>query len=190
MKRERKAAHTEPLSVPGRASVTIETPRLVLRPFTPGDVDDLLSMDGDARVMRYIGTGLGPRTREEVEAAIVRIMDFAARHPGMSLLHARTRDAGRFVGGCGLFPVPEGSEIEIAYRLPHACWGQGYATEMARAVLRHGLETLKPARVIGLTYPENVPSQRVLVKIGMRDEGEGQHYGRTMRVFAAEASAS
>jgi RimJ/RimL family protein N-acetyltransferase len=65
--------------------MTLETPRLVLRPFAPGDVDELLTMDGDARVMRYIGTGLGPRTRDEVAASIGRNMDFAARHPGMSL---------------------------------------------------------------------------------------------------------
>jgi len=87
--------------------VALSTPRLVLRPFTPGDVDDLLSMDGDARVMRYIGTGLGPRTRDEVAASIGRIVAFAAEHPGMSLLHASTRDEGRFVGGCGLFPLPD-----------------------------------------------------------------------------------
>jgi RimJ/RimL family protein N-acetyltransferase len=165
------------------------TERLRLRAFTPADADDLLTMDGDARVMRYIGTGLQPRTRAEVEASIGRIIDFAARHPGMSLLHASTRDAGRFVGGCGLFPLPDDSAIEIAYRLPHACWGQGYATEAARAVLAHGFETLALPRIVGVTFPENVPSQRVLLKIGMREDGDAEHYGRTMRVFVANAPA-
>ena len=169
--------------------MTLATPRLVLRPFAPGDVDELLTMDGDARVMRYIGTGLGPRTRDEVAASIGRIMDFAARHPGMSLLHASVRDTGRFVGGCGLFPLPDDSAIEIAYRLPYDCWGQGYATEMARAVMAHGFDTLGLVRIVGVTYPENEPSQRVLLKIGMRAEGEAVHYGRTMRVFAAERAA-
>jgi RimJ/RimL family protein N-acetyltransferase len=164
----------------------LATPRLVLRPFRPGDVDELLTMDGDARVMRYIGTGLLPRTRDEVAASIGRIIDFAARRPGMSLLHASERDTGRFVGGCGLFPLPDDSAIEIAYRLPHACWGRGYATEMARAVLAHGFDTLRLERIVGVTYPENEPSQRVLLKLGMRAEGEAVHYGRTMRVFAAE----
>ena len=175
-----------PLPLRGRGSARIETPRLVLRPFTPADVDDLLSMDGDARVMRYIGTGTGPRSRDEVVAAIGRIVDFSLRHPGMSLLHASLRDVGRFVGGCGLFPVPDGSAIEIAYRLPYACWGHGYATEMARAVLAHGFDALRLPRIVGLTFPENASSRRVLLKIGMRDEGEAEHYGRTMRVYAAD----
>ena len=41
------------------------------------------------------------------------------------------------------------------------------------------------ARIVGLTWPENVPSQRVLEKIGMRRESDAEHYGRTMRVYAA-----
>lgn len=167
----------------------METPRLVLRPFAPGDVDDLLTMDGDARVMRYLGNGLPPRSRDEVVAAIGRIMDFAARQTGMSLLHASTRERGTFVGGCGLFPLPDESGIEIAYRLPHACWGHGYATEMARAVLAHGFDTLRLDRIVGLTWPENVASQRVLLKIGMHRQEDANHYGRTMRVFAAERAA-
>jgi len=132
--------------------VALSTPRLVLRPFTPGDVDDLLSMDGDARVMRYIGTGLGPRTRDEVTASIGRIVAFAAEHPGMSLLHASTRDEGRFVGGCGLFPLPEGGDV-------------------------------------GVTFPDNAASQQVLRKIGMREDGQAEHYGRTMQMFVADAPA-
>ena len=175
-----------PVRDAGGATPRLQTPRLALRPFTPGDVDDLLSMDGDARVMRYIGTGLGPRTRDEVAASIGRIMEFAAQHPGYSLLHASRRDDGAFVGGCGLFPLPDDSAIEIAYRLPHAAWGHGYATEMARAVLAHGFDALALARIVGVTYPDNVASQRVLCKIGMRDEGDAIHYGRTMRVFVAE----
>jgi len=170
-------------------SVALSTPRLVLRPFTPGDVDDLLSMDGDARVMRYIGTGLGPRTRDEVAASIGRIVAFAAEHPGMSLLHASTRDEGRFVGGCGLFPLPEGGDVEIAYRLPFDCWGRGYATEAARAVLAHGFATLALARIVGVTFPDNAASQQVLRKIGMREDGQAEHYGRTMQMFVADAPA-
>jgi RimJ/RimL family protein N-acetyltransferase len=170
-------------------NVELVTERLQLRAFTPADADDLFSMDGDARVMRYIGAGLPPRTRAEVEASIARIVEFAARHPGMSLLHASARDTGRFVGGCGLFPLEGDSAIEIAYRLPHACWGLGYATEAARAVLAHGFGALALPRIVGVTFPENVASQRVLTKIGMRGDGQAQHYGRTMRMYVADAPA-
>lgn len=163
------------------------TPRLALREFVPGDGDDLLQCDGDDRVMRYLGAGLTGRTREEVAASLERMREGYAKRPGYGLLHASRRDDGRFVGACGLFPVPEGREIEIAYRLPVACWGRGYATEMARAVVAHGFGTLGLAHIVGLTWPENLASQNVLRKLGFRVRGVEMHYGRDMLVFVAEA---
>ncbi len=168
------------------AAHPLVTPRLVLREFTVGDVGDLVRSDGDDRVMRYLGAGLSGRTREQVAESLVQMVDGYAKRPGYGLLHASRRDDGRFVGACGLFPVPEGGEIEIAYRLPQDCWGQGYATEMARAVLEHGFRTLGLARIVGLTWPQNVASQNVLRKVGMRERGLATHYGREMLVFVAE----
>ena len=165
-------------------STTLLTRRLALREFAEGDVDDLLASDGDARVMRYLANGLAPRSRDEVQASIGRLMKFYSERPGYGLLHAS--DNGRYVGGCGLFDIPEGDGVEIAYRLPVDCWGKGYATEMAAAVLAHGFQSLALDRVIGLTWPENVASQRVLTKIGMTPCGVEQHYGREMHVFAAQ----
>jgi RimJ/RimL family protein N-acetyltransferase len=172
-----------------RDVLTLVTPRLVLRPFRSGDLDDLHAMDGDERVMRYIGPGLPGRTREQTTEALARMMSYAAAHPGYGLLHARRADDGSFVGGCGLYPLLESdtADIEVAYRLPHDCWGHGYATEMAGSVLQHGFATLRLARIVGVTHPENVPSQRVLRKIGMREEGAAVHFGRRMCLFSATA---
>jgi [ribosomal protein S5]-alanine N-acetyltransferase len=164
------------------------TARLALREFTPADLDDLFSMDGDAEVMRYLGSGLPPRTRAQCAEAIERTVEGYAKRPGYGLLHASRRDDGTFVGACGVFPVPEGDDVEIAYRVPRAQWGRGYAKEMARAMLQHALRALRLPRVIGLTWPENVASQRVLEKIGMHDAGTAFHYGRTMRLFVAEVA--
>jgi RimJ/RimL family protein N-acetyltransferase len=164
----------------------LTTARLVLRPFREGDLDDLFAIDSDDRVMRYLASGLQGRTREECERALERMVANAVARPGYGLLHGSLRDGGRFVGGCGLFAL-EGAGVEIAYRLPFACWGQGYATEMARAVLRHGFAGLGLDRIVGLTWPENVPSQRVLEKIGMRRETDAEHYGRIMQVYSATA---
>ena len=165
----------------------LHTRRLALREFTPGDVDDLLRSDGDARVMRYLANGLAPRSRDEVAASIGRLSNLYRERPGFSLLHAS--EAGRFVGACGLFDIPEGDGVEIAYRLPFDCWGRGYATEMAAVVLAHGFDTLSLPRIVGLTWPENVASQRVLIKIGMQRRGTERHYGRDMHVFAASRTA-
>jgi RimJ/RimL family protein N-acetyltransferase len=166
---------------------TLRTRRLALREFTLDDVDDLLRSDGDARVMRYLANGLAPRTRDEVAASIGRLSSLYGERPGYALLHAS--EAGRYVGACGLFDIPEGDDVEIAYRLPFDCWGRGYATEMAAAVLAHGFGMLSLERIIGLTWPDNVASQRVLVKIGMQPRGVERHYGREMNVFAASRTA-
>jgi ribosomal-protein-alanine N-acetyltransferase len=166
-------------------SPVLVTRRLVLRPFAAADYEDLHAMDCDDRVMRYLATGLRGRTREQTAQALERMIAFAAVRPGYGLLHARRRDDDAFVGGCGLYPLPGTDDIEIAYRLPHACWGHGYATEMAQAVVAYGLRDLALARIVGVTYPENVASQRVLQKIGLREEEMAIHYGHMMNVFVA-----
>ncbi len=163
----------------------LTTARLALRPFAAGDVDDLHAMDGDGRVMCTIGGGLPGRTREQCAQALERMLAFAGAHPGFGLLHASRLDDGTFVGGCGLYPLPDTDDVELAYRLPYDCWGHGYASEMAAAVLARGFAALNLARIVGVTHLDNAPSQRVLEKIGMRAEGTAVHYGRTMRVFAA-----
>lgn len=167
-------------------SDALVTPRLALRAFAGGDLDDLFAMDGDARVMRTIGGGLPGRTRDECARVLERMQAFAAAHPGLGLLHASRRDDGTFVGGCGLYPLPDSADIELAYRLPHAQWGHGYATEMAAAVLARAWDMLGLTRVVGVAHLSNVASQRVLVKIGMHEEGEASHYGVRMRCFAIE----
>jgi RimJ/RimL family protein N-acetyltransferase len=166
-------------------NVELATKRLRLRQFRPDDIDDLQAMDGDDRVMRYLGTGLTGRTHEQSARALELMIAHYVERPGYGLLHGSRHDDTTFVGACGLFPLPDADDIEIAYRLPHACWGQGYATEMAKAVLDYGFHTLGLPRIVGVTWPENMPSQRVLGKIGMRHDRIAVHYGRPMRVYSA-----
>jgi RimJ/RimL family protein N-acetyltransferase len=172
--------------------LALVTPRLALRTFRREDLDDLHAMDGDERVMRHIGPGLPGRTREQTAEALSRMMTYAAAHPGYGLLHARRRSDGYFVGGCGLYPLLDSvaGDIEIAYRLRQDCWDHGFATEMATSVLEYGFTALKLARIVGVTHPENLPSQRVLRKIGMRAEGTAVHFGRQMRLFSATRAAN
>ncbi len=77
-------------------------------------------------------------------------------------------------------------EVEIGYRLPQSAWGKGYATEGAAALLRYGFETVGLDRIIGLTYPANKPSQRVLEKIGMKYQGMGHYFDLDLRYYVAE----
>ena len=91
--------------IPTARSVTpLTTPRLVLRHFDRGDVDDLYAMDRDDRVMRFIGAGLKGRTRKECEVAIARMVELRARTSGVRPAAREPARRRGFVGGCGLFP--------------------------------------------------------------------------------------
>ena len=163
----------------------LPTERLVLREFTRDDVDDLVALDGDPRVMRYIGDGsIG--TRALCETGIERTLSRYAEGTGLGLWHASRRDDGTFVGWVSLKPCGDSTDIEVGYRLMRDAWGGGYATELARAMLHRGFDDLGLGRIIGVTHPDNHVSQRVLTKVGMRDEGWGRYYGRDLRLFAIE----
>jgi RimJ/RimL family protein N-acetyltransferase len=163
---------------------TLRTRRIALRAFRPDDLEDLVRLDSDARVMRYIADGR-PATRPEVVAVLRRIRRYPAIHTGLGCWHAARRDSGAFVGWFLLRYCGSSCDVEVGYRLLPEAWGQGFATEGATALVRHAFDTLELDRIIGVTHPDNVASQRVLMKAGLADAGWGHYYGRRLRLFAA-----
>ena len=137
--------------------VPLSTGRLELRPLAVGDLDELVALDADPDVMRFI-TGGRPRPRSEA-AAKYRA---AAHHRWV----ARTPSEDRFVGWFGLRPSATG-EREIGYRLCRGAWGQGFATEGSIALLRYAFGDLGLDRVWGQTMAVNQRSRRVMERCGM-----------------------
>jgi ribosomal-protein-alanine N-acetyltransferase len=178
----------------GQGALLLETPRLTLREFTAGDFEDLLRLDSDPRVMRYIARGR-PATSDEVAAALKRILNYGRVNYGLGLFRAARRgagvstvgrDDGAFIGWGCLKYTPPTCDVEVGYRLLPGAWGHGYATEIATALVRYGFETLTLDRIIGVTHPGNAASQRVLLKSGLADAGWGRYYGRRLRLFAQD----
>lgn len=165
--------------------VLLETARLQLRRFTPADVDALDRINGDPEVMRYIGDG-NPWPRAQTEARIRRMLKAYELYPGLGLWRGDDKVEGRFVGAFALFYVPNTVEVEVGYRLDKSAWGRGYATEGARALVRHGLLELGLERVVGLTHPDNEASKRVLMKAGLHPAGMAHRYGRDLCYFVVE----
>ena len=161
------------------------TARLNLREFIAGDVDAIHALDSDPRVMRFIGDG-STSTREDAALAIGRVQRRYIEHPGQGVWHASRRDDGRFVGWVSLKFAGESPDVEVGYRLVCDAWGSGFATELARVMLERGFDTLYLDRIIGVTHPDNHASQRVLAKVGMRDEGWGRYYEHDLRLFAID----
>ena len=149
----------------------MQTARLVLERFTADDADLLIELDSDPAVMRYL-TGGEPENAPEVvrERAIPSILAGYQRWGGkFGLFAAHELDSGAFLGWFCLRPERDGptDEAELGYRLRQEAWGKGYATEGSQALLAKAFTELDVRLVWGETMCVNLPSQRVMEKVGM-----------------------
>jgi RimJ/RimL family protein N-acetyltransferase len=151
--------------------VFLETERMVLRRFTAADVDNLAQLDSDPDVMRFI-TGGRPTPRAEIEQEIVPAwLAYYQRYPGYGFWAAIEKSTGRFLGWFHLRPHPEHGlpdEPELGYRMRRSAWGQGYATEGARSLIRKAFTELGAERVYAETMAVNIASRRVMEKAGLK----------------------
>lgn len=146
--------------------IIAETSRLILRYFTPDDINALFLILSDPEVMRYsIG---GVKTRSQTADFLDLILYFYHQH-NFGLYALITKETKQLIGFSGLLPWTfEGKkEIEIGYRLARQFWNQGLATEAAIAVKNHAWQTLKIKQLFCLIDPENIRSIRVAKKLGM-----------------------
>jgi len=143
----------------------LETSRLFLREFSPQDVDALSLVLSDPETMRFYPA---PFDRAGVEEWIARNCR-RYRELGHGLWAMVVKSSGEMIGDCGLTVQEIGSahEIEIGYHVRRDFWGQGLATEAARACRDYGFARLPAERLISLIRPENTPSRRVAEKNGM-----------------------
>jgi RimJ/RimL family protein N-acetyltransferase len=149
--------------------VFLETPRLVLRRFTLGDVDNLVSLNADSDVMRFISGGI-PLGRVEIEDELLpAFLGYYERFDGYGFWAAMEKLTGEFLGCFYLTPQEGGApgEAELGFRLRKSAWGKGYATEGARALIRRGFTEFGVQRVVD-TVAGNIASRRVLEKAGLR----------------------
>ena len=152
----------------------LETNRLILRRLVLNDLDSLFALYCDPDVRKYIPDA--PRNYEETRRELLWHMHGHPKRPELGLWATIHKETGRFIGRCGLLPwVIDGqAEVEVAYLIGKAYWGQGLGMEAARAVLAYGFEKLNLSSLICLIEKENLPSIRVAEKIGMKFEKEGQ----------------
>ena len=149
---------------------TLRTVRLRLRPFNDEDTDGIFALQSNAYVLRYWDAP--PWTeRAQAERFIARSPELAEEGTAMRLAADRLSD-GAFIGWCSLNRWnPEYRSASLGYCLAEAAWGQGYATEAARALLRWAFDTLDLNRVQSEADTRNAASGRVLEKLGFVREG-------------------
>jgi RimJ/RimL family protein N-acetyltransferase len=180
----------------------LETERLILRRFTPDDLDALTDLDSDPAVMRYINGGR-PTPRDEMrDDYLPWWMAYYDAGDRYGFWAAVEKVTGAFIGWFHLRPQqgdPE-DEPELGYRLIAAAWGRGYATEGSRALIRKAFEDLGARRVYATTMMANEASWRVMEKAGLRfirvfhqpwpDRIEGEELGDVEYALAREEWAN
>ena len=149
--------------------VFLETPRLVLRRFTHADVDNLVSLNADPDVMRFITGGI-PTARDEIENEILpEFLGYYEEFEGYGFWAAIEKATGEFLGWFHFRPREEAGpdEAELGYRLCKSAWGKGYATEGSRALISKGFTDFGVQRVVAETMVVHVASRRVMEKAGL-----------------------
>ncbi len=145
------------------------TDRLTMRAFTPNDVDDLVALDRDPLVRRWVDDG-SPVNPAAATRSIEYWLEHARRHENAGCWAALSRGSGQFIGWFHLLAPdrdPEG-ERSLGYRLRPSTWGMGLATEGARALIDHAFATATVRRVTADTLAVHMASRRVMEKSGMQ----------------------
>jgi [ribosomal protein S5]-alanine N-acetyltransferase len=165
----------------------IETQRLRLRRLRPVDEADLIALDSDPDVMRYVGAPAGVKSAPEtVERVRQRI---EADHEPLGFWRVESRADGTFYGLGALIRMPVGDDIELAYRLARRAWGQGIASEAGAALVDYAFGTLGLRQLVAVTYPEHRASQRVLDKLGFTRHGDLDYKGQRTAYYVLARAA-
>lgn len=156
----------------------LETKRLLLRHLVMDDLNDLFAFYSDPNVIKYIPDA--PRTYEETREELEWHMNGHPRFPELGFWATIYKETGQFIGRCGLLPwtIDGQHEVEVAFALSKAYWGQGLATEAAQDIVQYAFEHLQLSRLICLIDHDNQGSIHVATKIGMSFEKESRdEYG-------------
>lgn len=163
-----------------RVRAELVTERLALRRFTADDVDELVVLDGDPRAMRFLDRA--PRSRAQIEAGMLpRFLSYYSRYGDFGFWAAQERRGGGFLGGSGcarwcLLPLRwcTGRTCHLARSrwqswvtgFRASAWGQGYATEEARTLVRRAFIHLALGRIVATSMAVSTRSRRVLERPG------------------------
>ena len=161
----------------------LETPRLKLEPYDDSHYEGLRVMDSDAGVMRYITGGI-VKTPEETWVGIRRVQSRCDKY-NFSWWAIKEKSSGMIVGAACLQHLAnvDGAPLEIGWRLVPDHNGKGYATEAAKAIVDYAVEQVGATYLVAVADPENIPSQRVMQRLGMTYKAIEQHYDAPCVVY-------
>lgn len=165
-------------------SIVLETERLTVRRWTSSDAEAAFAILGDPEVTRYLGeAGSAFPDLAHTQGWLERIQRAYPAWGALGSWAAVENATGIPIGGGGLLELEDGPDVEVFYHFRKASWGQGFATELTRALIAYAFDVTELPRIIGLAYPENIASQRVMAKAGMTHLGRRHAYGSDLEYF-------
>jgi len=161
-------------------SIIAQTPRLIIREFLPEEEDVFVELHKDEQVLKYI-----PRRSEEENRKLFKeSLEIYSDGTGLSRWGMFDKATGDFVGACLFRPAKEApGKIEFGYSMHVKYWGKGLATEMALAMIDWGLTKMQFPSISAVTHPDNMPSQKVLLKAGLQQLDDVFWHGQTLPYF-------
>ena len=158
---------------------TLQTDRLLLRPFSAADVDAYAELNANQEVMRYIDK---VQDREAAFRSLcANIGHWHVRGYGPWALEDRA--TGRLIGRAGVLAWEGKPGPEVGYALHPSVWGKGYGREAAARCLHYAHETIGARGVLSVIHPDNAPSIRVAVKLGAFLDREEVMKGQRLLVY-------
>ena len=160
-------------------------PNVAIRPLRESDLPELMVLEQDPEVLRYITDGK-PLPTADIEARLHKAIDFYQHHGGLGKFAVIDREHHDFLGWACLQPLDQTSEIEIGYRLHQKAWGRGIATETSQLLRDYFFDQLGHKRLVGVVRADNLASKRVLEKTGLQYIKEAVYYNTPVLYFALE----
>lgn len=156
-------------------STSIHTSRLILREYTEADFEGVHTYAKDPETVRFMTWG--PNSPKETHEFIQLAIAHQKQKSRVNFHRVITlKEIDQIIGGCGIhIRQPKHKSGEIGYCLNKQFWNQGYATETMRGLLKFGFETLHLHRIIARCDSENIGSERVMQKNGLRKEAHFVH---------------
>lgn len=148
-----------------------QTERLQVRPFCSADWNDFYQMNADPAVKQYIADGRVNLLEQERADFEYFLTDKNQTH-GLGVWAVVLKENQTLIGAGSLTRLQETGEIQIGYRFRRACWGQGFATEIAKGLVDYGFLILGLQRLVATTNRDNYGSMNVLRKVGFQFEEE------------------
>jgi ribosomal-protein-alanine N-acetyltransferase len=146
----------------------LQTARLVLREFDPGDVSTVLAYQSDRRYLRH--TPWTTRSDADVRDFVEMMVSWATEDPRTKFQLAVTHD-GVLIGNCGVRKLgADPPEAEYGCELAPSAWGRGYAEEASRALLSFAFESLNLHRIVANTTTGNGLAIALALRLGFREE--------------------